>query len=145
MFGSPSGFHNEPPSSLSLSVVVNSFLLCSEVSSLQCFLLNMAPFVEEFISSEPPIISSSLFSLLSFEATGNLLSSSPDSASNVQSPNSLFRPFLFTLDSASQVHVLTGADALKLLVNPLPSNLEVIGVSGNSTCRSYGSSCCCSS
>ena len=104
MFGSPSGFIDEPPSSLSLSVVVSSFLLCSEVSSLQCFLFNTAPFVEELLSSELPTISSSLFSLLSFGATGNLLCPSYDSASKVQSSNYLFRPFLFTLDSASQVH-----------------------------------------
>ena len=116
VFGSPSGFIDEPPSSLCLSAIVNSFLLCSEVSSLQCFLLNMAPFVEEFISSELLTISSSLFSLLSFEATGNLLDTSSDSASDVQSSNSVFRPFLFTLDSASQVHVLRGADAFKFLV-----------------------------
>ena len=41
-------------------------------------------------------------------------------------------PFFFTLDSASQVHVLKGKDALRLLVNPVPSDLDLVGVSGDS-------------
>jgi hypothetical protein len=133
VFGSPSGLIAEPPSSLCLSVSVNSFISCAEASSLQCFLISLAPFVDELVSSELDSVSSSSLSLLSFDATGILLGTSSGSVSDIETANSLLRPFLFTIDSASQVHVLTGADALKLLVNPVPSNLEVVGVSGNST------------
>jgi hypothetical protein len=42
------------------------------------------------------------------------------------------KPFSFTLDSASSVHLLTGEAARELLLNPVPSNLYVMGVSGES-------------
>jgi len=53
----------------------------------------------------------------------------PSYLKNLKSRTPLFQ---FTLDSASQVHVLTGKDALKLLLSPVPSNLELVGVSGDS-------------
>ena len=53
----------------------------------------------------------------------------PSYLNNLKSRTPLFQ---FTLDSASQVHVLTGKDALKLLLSPVPSNLELVGVSGDS-------------
>ena len=133
MFGSPSGCIFEPSSrSLSLASLCSLFVHCEQVSNFQSFLLGSVSVSNDLILSEPSLLSSSLYSS-SPEVCARVLAASaadiPSYLNNLKSRTPLFQ---FTLDSASQVHVLTGKDALKLLLSPVPSNLELVGVSGDS-------------
>ena len=119
-------------SSLALSVLSHAFIYRPEVSPLQRFLIGTASVNVESPPSEsshsaPPQFSSSLLSP-SFEANSFLSAvQSPDSSSRTSR-----KPFSFTFDSASSVHLLSGEAARALLLNPVPSDLYVMGVSGES-------------
>ena len=114
-------------SSLALSVISHAFIYRPEVSPLQCFLIGSASVNVESSPSEsshsaPPQLSPS-FGATSFLSAVH----SPDSSSRISR-----KPFSFTFDSASSVHLLTGEAARALLLNPVPSDLYVMGVSGES-------------
>ena len=145
-------------SSLALSVISHAFIYRPEVSPLQCFLIGSASVNVESSPSEsshsaPPQLSSSLLSP-SFGATlfsSVNVESSPSESSHsappqlspsfgatsflsaLHSPDSSSstsrKPFSFTFDSASSVHLLTCEAACALLLNPVPSDLYAMGVS----------------
>ena len=139
MLGSPSGVSVEPSSQnlsifshLALSVISKVFIYRPEVSYLQSFLHGSASVpIESSPSESSPADESSLLSYLlqPFLGAKSVLSA----VSSSDSPSRTIRkPFTFTLDSASSVHLLSGEAARALLKNPVPSNLIVMGVSGES-------------
>ena len=139
MLGSPSGVSVEPSSQnlsklshLALSVISRVFIYRPEVSYLQLFLHGSAsvPIESSPSESSPADVSSLLSYLLQpFLGAKSVLSA----VSSSDSPSRTIRkPFTFTLDSASSVHLLSGKAARALLENPVPSNLIVMGVSGES-------------
>ncbi len=140
MLGSPSGVSVEPSSQnlsilshLALSVISKAFIYRPEVSNLQSFLLGSASVSIESSPSESSLSGASplLSSYLSTPSLG--ANSFMGAVSSSDSPSCPSRkPFTFTLDSASSVHILSGKAARALLQNPVPSNLIVMGVSGES-------------
>ena len=133
MLGSPSGCIFEPSSrSLYLASLCSLFVHCEQVSNFQSFFLGSVSVSNDLILSEPSLLSSSLCSSSSDVCARVLAASAADIPSYLNNLKSRTPLFQFTLDSASQVHVLTGKDALKLLLSPIPSSLKLVGVSGDS-------------
>jgi len=131
VLGSPSGVSIEPSSqnlsilpSLALSVISQAFIYRPEVFTASVP-IESSP--SESSPTDMPSLSSSLFSPYSGAPSIVGAVSSSDSPSCTSR-----KPFSFTLDSASSVHLLTGEAARALLLNPVPSDLYVMSVSGES-------------
>ena len=105
-------------SHLALSVISRVFIYRPEVSYLQLFLHGSASVpIESSPSESSPADESSLLSYLlqPFLGAKSVLSAVTSS----DSPSRTIRkPFTFTLDSASSVHLLSGKAARALLENP---------------------------